>query len=63
MKKVLVSLAASALTCGAMAQSPQLSFGADIGLPMGDFGDVASLLIGPSVGFEYPVSDNIGLTA
>ncbi len=46
-----------------MAQSPQLSFGADIGLPIGDFGDVASLIIGPSVGFELPVGDNLGVTA
>lgn len=62
-KKVLVVCAALALSGGAMAQSPQISFGADIGLPMGDFGEVASLMIGPNVGFEYPMGDKLGLTA
>ena len=45
------------------AQSPQVSLGVDLGLPMGDFGDVASLLVGPAAGFELPVGDNIGITA
>lgn len=30
---------------------------------MGDFGDVSSLIVGPSVGFELPVGDNLGITA
>ncbi|MBK8615406.1 MAG: outer membrane beta-barrel protein [Flavobacteriales bacterium] len=63
MNKVLLSIATVALAGSTMAQSPQLSFGADIGLPLGDFGDVASLIIGPSVGFELPVGDNLGVTA
>lgn len=62
MKKVLVSFAAMALTGGMMAQSNQLSFGADLGLPMGDFGDLSSLIVGPTVGFELPVGDNLGVT-
>jgi hypothetical protein len=64
--KRLYSLMASAVICGAMvvnAQSPQLSLGADLGLPIGDFGDVSSLVVGPAVGFELPVGDNIGITA
>jgi hypothetical protein len=62
----LYALMASAACCGAMvvnAQSPQLSLGADVGLPMGDFGDVASLAIGPAAGFELPIGNNLGLTA
>ena len=62
MKKISITFAAFALAGSMMAQSNQLSIGADIGLPMGDFGDAASLLVGPSVGFELPISDNIGIT-
>ena len=63
MKKLTLSIAALALAGGLSAQSNQLSFGIDLGLPLGDFGDVASLLVGPSVGFELPVGDNLGITA
>ncbi len=62
MKKISITFAAFALAGSISAQSNQLSFGADIGLPMGDFGDVASLIIGPSVGFELPIGDNLGVT-
>ncbi len=57
-----MSLAAVALAGGMMAQSNQLSFGLDVALPMGDFGDAYSLGIGPTVGFELPVGDNLGVT-
>jgi hypothetical protein len=63
MKKLTLSIAALALAGGLSAQSNQLSFGVDLGLPMGDFGDFASFIVGPSVGFELPVGDNIGITA
>lgn len=57
-----MSFAAMALAGGVMAQSNQISLGADVALPMGDFGDVYSLGIGPAVGFELPVGDNLGVT-
>lgn len=63
MKKTVLSLAAVAFTLGAMAQSNQLSLGVDLALPMGDFGDAYSLGVGPAVGFEIPVGDNLGVTA
>lgn len=63
MKKIYTTIASVMLVMGLSAQDNQLSFGADVGLPIGDFGDAASLLVGPSVGFELPVGDNIGVTA
>lgn len=63
MKKLTLSFAALAIAGSMSAQSNQLSFAADLGLPIGDFGDFASLIIGPSVGFELPVGDNLGITA
>lgn len=45
------------------AQSNQISLGLDLALPLGDFGDAYSLGIGPAVGFELPVGDNLGVTA
>lgn len=62
MKKITLLVAAAALAGGAMAQSNQLSFGVDLGLPMGDFGDVSSLIVGPTVGFELPVGEKVGVT-
>lgn len=60
--RLLFASLALAGTTATMAQSNQLSFGVDLGLPMGDFGDVASLLVGPTVGFELPVGDMLGVT-
>lgn len=45
-----------------LAQSKQLSIGADVMLPQGDFSKEFSLGVGPSVGFELPVGDKIGIT-
>ena len=63
MMKLTLSLAAMALAGSMAAQSPQISLAADLGLPIGDFGDFANFIVGPSVGFELPVGDNIGITA
>lgn len=63
MKKIILSMAAVALTSGLMAQSNQLSLGLDAGLPLGDDGDLYSLAVGPAAGFEFPVGDKVGLTA
>jgi len=63
MKKILLFCGAITFALSTSAQSNQLSFGADVGLPIGDFGDQVSLLVGPTVGFELPVGDNLGITA
>lgn len=63
MMKLTLSLAAMALAGSMAAQSPQISLAADLGLPIGDFGDFASFIVGPSVGFELPVGDKLGVTA
>lgn len=60
--RVLLIGAALVGSTAMMAQNTQLSLGADIGLPMGDFGDVASLLVGPNVGLELPLGDKLGVT-
>ena len=54
MKKTLFTLCAVALGTGAFAQNNQVSLGLDLALPMGDFGDVYSLGVGPTAGFELP---------
>ncbi|MDQ3100727.1 MAG: DUF3575 domain-containing protein [Bacteroidota bacterium] len=39
-----------------MAQNSQISLGADVGIPFGDMSDDgASLILGPTLGFEVPV--------
>ena len=63
MKKLILSGVALVMASGMMAQSNQLSFGLDLALPLGDFGDAYSLGIGPAVGFELPIGDNLGITA
>lgn len=63
MKKLTLSIAAIAIAGSMTAQSNQVSLALDLGLPLGDFGDFASLIVGPSVGFELPVGDNLGITA
>jgi len=63
MKKILLFCGAITFALSTSAQSNQLSFGADVGLPLGTFGDQVSLLVGPTVGFELPVGDNLGITA
>ena len=40
----------------------RLSIGAEVGLPMGNFGDAASTGFGGSVRYEMPMGDNLGLT-
>ena len=62
MKKLTLALAAFTLAGGLFAQENQISLGVDIALPMGDFGDGYSLGIGPTAGFELPISDNLSVT-
>jgi hypothetical protein len=47
---------------GLLAQSKQISLGADLMLPQGDFSKEFSLGVGPTVGFELPLGDKLGLT-
>lgn len=63
MKKLTLCMAAFALAGSMMAQDNRFSAGLEIGLPMGDFGEVSSLGIGGTLGFEAPVADQIGLIA
>ncbi|MFB6306233.1 MAG: outer membrane beta-barrel protein [Flavobacteriales bacterium] len=44
------------------AQEGGFSAGAEIGLPMGDFGDFASTGFGASIRYEAGMSDNLALT-
>ena len=46
-----------------MAQENRFSLGAELGFPMGDFGDGVGIGIGGTLGFELPVGDNLGLMA
>lgn len=47
---------------GLLAQSKQLSFGADLIFPQGDFGKEFTMGVGPTVGFELPLGGKLGLT-
>jgi len=57
MKRIILSLATVALTSGLMAQDSGFSAGLDFQLPMGDFGDLFSLGVGPAVGYEVELGD------
>lgn len=60
MRPILSALALAPLL--SLAQGTQLSLGADLALPQGDFSKEFSLGIGPSVGAELPVGDKLGIT-
>ena len=63
--KVKMILAAVAAMCTtlATAQENRFSAGLELGLPMGDFGKAAGIGFGASLGFEMPVSQNLGIVA
>lgn len=63
MKKLALSVAALAIAGGLMAQDPRFSLGAELALPMGDFGDASNMGFGGSLGYEMPQGDNLGLIA
>jgi outer membrane protein W len=44
------------------ADNGRFSVGAELGLPMGDFGDAANLGFGGTLRYEMPIGDNLGLT-
>jgi hypothetical protein len=63
MKTRNITLAAALCgTLGLMAQSNQISLGADLGLPIGDLGKEYTFLVGPTAGFELPIGDKLALT-
>lgn len=65
MKKQLLLLGAAALFSWNVgtAQDSGVSVGVEIALPLGDFGEVASLGYGASAGYELGLSDNLSVTA
>lgn len=65
MKKIILSIAAVALTGSLIAQDSGFSAGLDVQLPMGDFGELFSLGVGPAVGFDREAGDQglLGLVA
>lgn len=60
--KLCVVALATFLSTSAFAQNGRFSVGAELGLPMGDFGDATSLGFGGSLRYEHPLGDNMGLT-
>ena len=58
----LFIIAAMACSGSLLAQHNQLSLGVDLALPQGDFGKEYTLGVGPTVGFELPVGDHLGIT-
>jgi hypothetical protein len=62
-KVIMLTAAAMLLAFGSYAQSGRFSVGAEVGLPMGDFGDASGIGIGGTIGYEYPLTDNIALYA
>lgn len=63
MKKFTLAVAAIAMAGSMMAQENRFSAGLELGLPMGDFGDVYGIGFGATLGFELPVGDNLGFMA
>lgn len=58
-----ITIGAGLLAGGTLlSQSHQVSIGADLLLPQGDFSKEFSLGVGPTVGFELPVGDRVGIT-
>ena len=61
MRKIL-NYAGLLLASGLMAQGHQISIGADLLMPQGDFSKEFSLGVGPTLGYELPVGDKVGIT-
>jgi hypothetical protein len=59
--KVVATAAIVLLSMTSFAQNGRFSVGAELGLPMGTFGDAASIGIGGSLRYEMPMGDNLGL--
>jgi len=67
MKKItkvlgLLGLCLIGLSQESKAQGFTFSGGLEVALPLGDFGNLASFGVGASVGGEYALNDNMGIT-
>lgn len=61
-KIFMAAAACLALTAGTtMAQNGRFSVGAELALPMGDFGDGYGIGFGGSLRYEHPIGDMMGL--
>ena len=60
--RTILNYAGALFASGLMAQSHQISIGADLLLLQGDFSKEFSLGVGPTVGLEVPVGDKVGIT-
>lgn len=63
MKKLILSAMAVCAFGLASAQEGGFKAGVNVGLPMGDTGDVASLAIGAEVAYMFPISDEFQIGA
>lgn len=63
MKKVLLASCAVLFAAVAFSQENRFSVGLELGIPTGDFGEVAGFGVGGSLGYEIPVGDKLGVIA
>jgi hypothetical protein len=62
-KIIMAAAACIALTAGTtMAQNGRFSVGAELGLPLGSFGDGNGIGFGGTLRYEHPLGDKMGLT-
>lgn len=61
-RKLITMLAAFGMSAASWAQIGPVSFGAELALPTGDFGDSYPLGYGVSLGYEHPVGEKLGVT-
>jgi hypothetical protein len=61
MKKVIITLFIAFCASATFAQG-RFSLGAEVALPMGDFGDAVGLGVGGTVRYEAPISGNLNWT-
>ncbi|HEX2617713.1 MAG TPA: outer membrane beta-barrel protein [Flavobacteriales bacterium] len=61
--RMILAVAAIVGSGMAMAQENRFSLGAELALPMGDFGDAVGTGFGVTLGYEIPVGDNLGVMA
>jgi hypothetical protein len=62
MKKLVVMLALIAASASFASAQGRFSLGAELALPMGDFGDFSGIGFGGTVRYEAPINDNLNWT-
>lgn len=60
-KLFITAFAVLTLTAVASAQHGRFSLGAELAMPMGDFGDAASIGFGGTLGYEHPIGEAMGI--